>query len=472
MKPERHQIFDSMVDGELKLALIEIIDEILAQDNARTKAVQVEELATHNNQVATDETTLDPGYMNPDIFQFGENSENAAIPATDMYGQSFWPAAESKPTGTSPQPIDKTDNFERKSLNPDQAVSDKSGEKFVSSNDNIIESNFKILLKPDQERKLILILTKMFDAEFRKGNYPFKQVARHVLELLGEKFGSDVADQISIEHLHGAYIGMSARYKDQGADQACDVIAIKNKNELKKDNVVTERCGTYLKSVNQDSKVAYFMGEGRTQDRQNGVRSNDAISGRDAVAYGEGNDLSIHAEASNLSPSSAGSNVYQLSGRAVLDETSINSDSATIPKILAESGLTESTAKKNQAETEIVHNVITVAQNQDIIQLLSTCKLIEIDRIVAARARIKSRLGTLNSKPDAELFIDGATMAVAYIEAGMHKYSVYTQAMINDFGNEIEPYLSDCYDGACYYLGLDCQTTYKAFHIRGGYSVQ
>jgi hypothetical protein len=493
MKPEGHQILESMVDGELKLALIEIIDEILAQDNARTKAGQVEKLATHNIKVATDKTDLDVRNIKhadiSDISQFGENSENTAMPSTDMYGQSFWPAAESKPsdavigaekyleaagikgnerpTVTSPKPVVKNVHFERKSLNPDQAAIDKSGDKFVSSNDEIIGSNFKVFLTPDQERKLILILTKMFDAEFRKGNYPFKQVARHVLELLGEKFGSDVADQISIEHLHGSYIGMSARYKDQGADQACDVIAIKNKNELGKENVVTERCSTYLKCVNQDSKVAYFIGEGSIQDRQNGVSSNDGISGKDAVACDGNNVLSINAEASNLSPSSAGSNVYQLSGRAVLDETSINSDSATVTKILA-----EGTAKKNQAETENVHDVITVAQNQDIIQLLSTCKLIALDRIVAARARIKSRLGTLNSKPDAELFIDGATMAVAYIEAGMHKYSVYTQAMINDFGNEIEPYLRDCYNGACYYLGLDCQTTGKTFQIRGGNSVQ
>jgi hypothetical protein len=50
MKPEGHQILESMVDGELKLALIEIIDEILAQDNARTKAGQVEKLATHNTR--------------------------------------------------------------------------------------------------------------------------------------------------------------------------------------------------------------------------------------------------------------------------------------------------------------------------------------------------------------------------------------------------------------------------------------
>ena len=498
MKPEGHQILESMVDGELKLALIEIIDEILAQDNARTKAGQVEKLATHNIQVATDETDLDVRNIKhadiSDIFQFGENSEITARPSTDMYGQSFWPAAESKPsdavtgaekyleaagikgnerpTVTSPKPVVKNVHFERKSLNPDQAAIDKSGDKFVSSNDEIIGSNFKVFLTPDQERKLIHILTKMFDAEFRKGNYPFKHVARHLLELLEEKFGSDVADQISIEHLHGAYIGMSARYKDQGADQACDVIAIKNKNELGKENVVTERCSTYLKCVNQDSKVAYFMGEGSIQDRQNGVSSNDGISGKDAVACDGNNVLSINAEASNLSPSSAGSNVYQLSGRAVLDETSLNSDSATVTKILAESGLTENTAKKNQTETENVHDAITVAHNQEISPLLSTSKLIALDRIAAARARIKSKLGTLNSKQDAELLIDGATMAVAYIEADMRKYSAYSQAMINEFGNGIEPYLRDCYEGACYHLGLDCQTTYKAFQIRGGNSVQ
>ena len=613
----------SMVGGKLKLALMEITEEILAKDNARIKAGLDEKLATHNNQVATNEPDLGAGNIRhadtPDILQFGENSENTAMPATEMYGQSLRPATESKPsdevartekyldaagvsgneklapfagiqqgditsenfeeitnhpTGTSPQFVDKTDHSEQKSLNPAQTAIDKSNDKFVSSKDNIIGSNIKTFLPQDQESELIFILTKMFDAEFRSGNYPFKQAARHVLELLREKFGSNVANHISIEHLQGAYIGMSARYKDQGADRPCDVIAITNKSELEEDKVINEHSGTYLKSVIQDAKVAYFMGEESIQDRQNGnseirnsgVRSNDGISGRDAVAYGEKNDLKINTRASNRSPSSAGSNVYPLSGNAVFDETSIKSDPASVTKVLAESGLTENTVKRTQAETDKaeqhhelanikesppiltagkqedifkeekcfassidgvtkdnkhldatdnqvkecvdavvamksrfvtaggvseahdqqidtsaqstektagnVHDVIAVAQNQEISPLLSTSKLIAMDRVTAARARIKSKLGTLHSKLDPELLIDGATMAVAYIEAGMRKYSAYTLAMINDFGNGIEPYLRDFYEGACYYLGLDCQTECKIFQIRGGNSVQ
>jgi hypothetical protein len=619
MNPERHQILKSMVGGKLKLALMEITEEILAKDNARIKAGQDEKLATHNNQVATNETDLDAGNMKhadtPDILQFGEISENTAMPATDMYGQSLWPAAESKPsdevsraeayldaagikgneqlnalagiqhsdissedfeetndqpTGTSPQFVDKTDHFEQRSLNPTQAAIDKSGDKFVSSKDNIIGSNIKKFLPPDQESELIFILTKMFDTEFCKGNYPFKQAARHVLELLREKFGSNVANQISIEHLQGAYIGMSARYKDRGADQACDVVAITNKSELEEDKVINKRSSTYLESAIQNSKVAYFMGDESIQERPNriseirksGVQSNDGISRRDAVAYGEKSDLKINTGASNLSPSSAGNNVYQLSGSTVFDETSIKSDPATVTKVLAESGLTDNIVKINQAETDIaeqhhglvnikesppiltegkqeeilkeekcfassidgvakdnkhldatghqvkecvdavvamksrfitaggvreahdqrigtsaqstekttenVHDVITVAQNQAINQLLSKNKLIALDKIYAARASIKLKLGTLNSKPDPELLIDGATMAVAYIEAGMRKYSAYTLAMINDFGNGIEPYLRDFYEGACYYLGLDSQTECTTFQTRGG----
>lgn len=624
MNPEKHQILKSMVGGKLKLALMEITEEILAQDNARTKEGQDEKLATHSNQVATNETDLDAaGNMKhantPDILQFGEISENAAMTATDKYGQSLWPTAESKPsdevpraeeyfdaaeikgneqlnaltgvqhgdissedfeetndqpTGTSPQFDDKTDHFEQKSLNPTQAAIDQSGDKFFSSKDNNIGSNIKKFLPPDQESELIFILTKMFDTEFCKGNYPFKQAAWHVLELLSEKFGSNVANQISIEHLQSAYIGMSARYKDRGADRPCDVIAITNKSELKEDKVINEHSSTYLKSVIQDAKVAYFIGEGSIQDRQNenneiknsGIRSNDGMTERDAVAYGEKNDLKINTGASNRSPSSAGSNVYPLNGNAVFDETSIKSDPATVTKVLAESGLTENIVKKNQVETdnseqhqelanikesplilteekqeeilkeekcfasaidgvaednkhldatsnqvnecvdaivamksrfikaddvreahdqqidtsakstekttENVHDVIAVAQNQAINRLLSKNKLIALDKIYAARARIKLKLGTLNSKPDPELLIDGATMAVAYIEAGMRKYSTYTLAMINDFGNGIEPYLRDCYEGACYYLGLDSQTGHTTFQTRGGNSGQ
>jgi hypothetical protein len=486
MKPEIHQILESRAGEELKLALIEIIEEILVQDNARKKVGQDKILAIINNQVATEEANLDACNIKyadiPDIFQFEENSKSTAMPKTDMYGQSVWPAAESKPsdeltraeefldaalingnerqdalagfhhgditsegfeeiydqpTATSLQSVGKNENFEQKSLYPEQAAIDKSGNKLISSKGNIIGSNFKILLTPDQERILIPILTRIFDEEFRKGNYLFKQAARHVLGLVREKFGSYVANKISIEHLQIAYIDKSAHYKDQGANKACDVLTIKNKSELEEGNVVNERNSTYFERDNPIANAEYSKGEGCIQGKQHriseirrrlgisipekidGTRDNDGLSIIDAIAVMRSRFITADC-------------VIETYGQQI-----------------------DTSAQSAEKTTENKCEVKANTHEQAIIQPFSNNKLITFDIIAATRSRITSKLGTLNSELEYELLIDGATISVAYIEAGMRSYSAYASAMINDFGNRIKPYLHDFYEGACYYLGLD-----------------
>lgn len=82
-------------------------------------------------------------------------------------------------------------------------------------------------------------------------------------------------------------------------------------------------------------------------------------------------------------------------------------------------------------------------------------KLFTADAVEKARARMKSKMGQLNSGLDPELVVDGMTIAGAYIEAGVRKFSDYAKAMHDDFGPKITPYLLSFYEGVRHYPGLD-----------------
>lgn len=82
-------------------------------------------------------------------------------------------------------------------------------------------------------------------------------------------------------------------------------------------------------------------------------------------------------------------------------------------------------------------------------------KVFTADKVAAARARLKSKLNTLNSGIDPELLIDGMTIAGAYIESGVRKFSAYAKAMTDDFGDSIKPYLLSFYEAARAYPGID-----------------
>ena len=81
---------------------------------------------------------------------------------------------------------------------------------------------------PEQEHKLLPVLTRAMDAAFRAGYYTFKQAAKFVLDTIRAKLGADVADAITLDHLQGAYIGMAGKYKEQGATSKREVVAVES----------------------------------------------------------------------------------------------------------------------------------------------------------------------------------------------------------------------------------------------------
>jgi hypothetical protein len=98
----------------------------------------------------------------------------------------------------------------------------------------------RLNIMPEEEQKLMPILTKLTDAAFRLGYYKFKDAAKYVMDLIRSRLGDDVADQITLDHLQGAYIGMAGKYQDQGASSKKEVIAIESMEELDQETVVEE----------------------------------------------------------------------------------------------------------------------------------------------------------------------------------------------------------------------------------------
>ena len=56
---------------------------------------------------------------------------------------------------------------------------------------------FRANIAPEQEAKLVPILTRVLDAAFRMGYYKFKDAARFALDTIREKIGADVADALA-----------------------------------------------------------------------------------------------------------------------------------------------------------------------------------------------------------------------------------------------------------------------------------
>jgi len=85
---------------------------------------------------------------------------------------------------------------------------------------------------PEDEQKLMPILTRIMDAAFRLGKIKFKEAARFVMDTIRSKLGDEAADQITLDHLQGAYIGMAGKYQDQGASSKKEVIAVESMEGL------------------------------------------------------------------------------------------------------------------------------------------------------------------------------------------------------------------------------------------------
>ena len=118
-----------------------------------------------------------------------------------------------------------------------QEIAKQDLEDALSDLSMIITKGTRLNMMPEQEQKLLPVLTKLMDAAFRLGYYEFKRAARFVLDTIKNRLGDDVADQITLDHLQGAYIGMAGKYKDEGASPKTEVISVESLDELEEEPV-------------------------------------------------------------------------------------------------------------------------------------------------------------------------------------------------------------------------------------------
>lgn len=73
-------------------------------------------------------------------------------------------------------------------------------------------------------------------------------------------------------------------------------------------------------------------------------------------------------------------------------------------------------------------------------------RVFTVDKAEAARAVLKAKLGQLNAGVDPEVMQAGITLAGYHIESGARSFAAYTNAMVDDLGDAIKPYLRGWYE--------------------------
>lgn len=107
-------------------------------------------------------------------------------------------------------------------------------------------------------------------------------------------------------------------------------------------------------------------------------------------------------------------------------------DTAADPEMAAyESGLTGQTRAQDKAKVAAAKPAANTVFTED--------------AAAAARARLKAKLGRLNSGLDPETMMDGITLAGYHVEKGARKFAAYARAMVDDLGDAVKPYLIGWY---------------------------
>ncbi|MBP7454944.1 MAG: PLxRFG domain-containing protein [Ottowia sp.] len=95
---------------------------------------------------------------------------------------------------------------------------------------DILGKNTRMNIMPEQEQKLLPVLTRVLDAAFRLGYHKFKDAAKFSLDQIRQHLGDEAADALTLDHMQGAYIAMSGG--KQGVDTKRAVIDVETKAEI------------------------------------------------------------------------------------------------------------------------------------------------------------------------------------------------------------------------------------------------
>jgi len=103
---------------------------------------------------------------------------------------------------------------------------------------SIFNAPFKANITPEQEQKLLPVLTRVLDAAFRLGYSKFKDAAKFALDQIKAALGEETANALTLDHLQGAYIAMAGG--KTGADTKRAVIDVEEKSEIEQHTAQTE----------------------------------------------------------------------------------------------------------------------------------------------------------------------------------------------------------------------------------------
>ena len=265
---------------------------LAAQESAEKKAAEKKSL----------EDAIKARAANPDNFQFGEDAKAAAKPMGGLFDQ---PSANDQPANSKPSEMDAL------KAEMGQAIGELAS--ILGAKQN---------LTPEEESRIIPVMSKIFRIAAKMGYIKFKDAANYVLGQIRTMAGKEIADKISIENLQAGYINVS---KEIGGDKR-EAMSYDSIEDLEKANVIDERSSADLErdrrdtetqdSVGEDGLRAGRDGDGRTgrpgmegAEGNNGERGGIGSREDEAAATGERGDQQIYTGAPELTPGAAGNNV-------------------------------------------------------------------------------------------------------------------------------------------------------------------
>ena len=162
-----------------------------------------------------------------DAAAFGKFAD--LFPAASDALQALMPANDSAP---SPKPAPK------KKPSADQTRAKADLMAALADLGDILGKNARMNITPEQEVKLLPVLTRVLDAAFRLGYHKFKDAAKFALDQIRANLGDDAADALTLDHLQGAYIAMAGG--KTGADTKRAVIDVESKAEIEAHEAKTD----------------------------------------------------------------------------------------------------------------------------------------------------------------------------------------------------------------------------------------
>ena len=172
----------------------------------------------------------------------------------------------------------------------------------------IFNAPFKANMMPEQEQKLLPVLTRVLDAAFRLGYVKFRDAAKFALDQIRAALGAETADALTLEHLQGAYISMSSG--KTGVDGIRAVSNIEAKSEIEQHTAQTD---------NERN------GEPNVSSTDSRVERNRPESGTESAV---GNPVSPELRGTDPATAEAGGRATGSPGRGQLDGIGLSSGGA------------------------------------------------------------------------------------------------------------------------------------------------